>query len=157
MQKNCLICERIRMIQEDTNPYFVKELQEGYVVIGDHQFYRGYTLFLYKEHAEELHELKEGKRRTFLYEMSIVAEAVWRAFKPVKLNYELLGNTDPHLHWHIIPRHRNDPDPKKPTWYVDEHIRKGDAVRPTKAELDSLRASLLNELNQLIDFFQNMD
>ena len=41
----CLICDRIKMIKEDRNPYFVKELKTGYVVIGDHQHFKGYTLF----------------------------------------------------------------------------------------------------------------
>ncbi len=31
----CLICDRINMIKAGTNPYFVKELETGYVVIGD--------------------------------------------------------------------------------------------------------------------------
>ena len=46
----CLICDRIKMIQNGTNPYFVKELETGYVVIGDNQHFHGYTLFLYKHH-----------------------------------------------------------------------------------------------------------
>ena len=50
----CGVCERIRMIRDGTNPYFVKELETGYVVIGDFQHFRGYTLFLCKEHAVEL-------------------------------------------------------------------------------------------------------
>ena len=33
----CFICDRIKMIQEGKNPYFVKELETGYVVIGDNQ------------------------------------------------------------------------------------------------------------------------
>lgn len=37
-------------------------------------------------------------------EMSIVAEAVSKAFYPEKMNYELLGMGDAHLHWHLFPR-----------------------------------------------------
>jgi diadenosine tetraphosphate (Ap4A) HIT family hydrolase len=48
--------------------------------------------------------------------MALVAEAMFRAFRPAKLNYELLGNTEPHLHWHLIPRYRDDPKPKIPVW-----------------------------------------
>ena len=33
----CMICERIRAIKNGTNPYFVQELETGYVVLGDHQ------------------------------------------------------------------------------------------------------------------------
>lgn len=44
----CFICDRIKMVNNGTNPYFVKELQTGYVVIGDNQHFKGYTLFLCK-------------------------------------------------------------------------------------------------------------
>ena len=44
----CLICQRIELIKAGQNPYFVKELETGYVVIGDHQYFKGYTLFLAK-------------------------------------------------------------------------------------------------------------
>lgn len=46
----CFICDRINMIKEGTNPYFVKELEMGYVVTRDNQHFKGYTIFLCKEH-----------------------------------------------------------------------------------------------------------
>lgn len=36
----CFVCNRINMIKEGTNPYFVKELETGYVVIGDNQHFK---------------------------------------------------------------------------------------------------------------------
>ena len=67
----CLICDRIEMIKNGVNPYFVRELKSGYVVIGDHQHFRGYTLFLYKEHGEktELFHLDKAERALFMEEM----------------------------------------------------------------------------------------
>src|SRR3990167_463017 len=114
--QNCLICTRIEQIKNKTNKYFVQELRTGYIVIGDHQYWPGYTLFLYKNHLTELHQLHIRERNLFLSEMADVAEAVWKAFSPHKLNYELLGNTDGHLHWHIFPRYSNDQLPTKPVW-----------------------------------------
>ena len=87
----CLPCNRIKMIKSDSNPYFVKELDSGYVVLADSQFYVGYAIFLSKIHVQELHELPTELKMQFLLEMSIVGEAVFKAFKPAKLNYELLG------------------------------------------------------------------
>lgn len=40
----CIICDRIQMIKAGTNPYFVRELDTGYVVLGDNQHLRG-TLY----------------------------------------------------------------------------------------------------------------
>lgn len=64
----CLICDRIELIRRGENPYFVRELETGYVVIGDHQHFRGYTLFLYKRHgrATELFHLEPRERALFL-------------------------------------------------------------------------------------------
>ena len=105
----CMICERIDWIKNGKNPYFVKELSTGYVVIGDHQRIKGYTLFLCKQHTTELHFLDPDFRDRFLHEMAIVAEAVYNAFQPDKLNYELLGaGSGLHMHWHIFPRRKGD-------------------------------------------------
>ena len=53
----CLICERIEQIKRGETPYFVCELSTGYVVLGDHQRFQGYTLFLSKQHVTELYHL----------------------------------------------------------------------------------------------------
>ena len=100
----CLICQRIEWIKAGENPYFVKELETGYVVIGDHQYFKGYTLFLAKEHVTELHHMENSVKFRFLEEMSLVQEAVAKAFEAEKMNIELLGNGDAHAHWHLFPR-----------------------------------------------------
>ena len=86
---DCLVCDRIKQIKSGKNPYFVRELNTGYVVIGDQQRFKGYTLFLCKQHAFELHELEAQFRNEYLREMALVAEAVYKAFKPDKMNYSL--------------------------------------------------------------------
>jgi diadenosine tetraphosphate (Ap4A) HIT family hydrolase len=121
--EQCFICERIALIKKGESPYFVAELRTGYVVIGDHQLFPGYTLFLAKEHKEELHELGEEESQEFLVEMSIVAKSVSDAFRPDKLNYELLGNGVRHMHWHIFPRYKRDAAPGKPIWVVPREER----------------------------------
>ena len=146
---SCLICERIAQIKKRENPYFVAELTTGYIVLGDFQFYKGYTLFLSKDHVSELSQLKRQVKTVFLKEMAQAAEAVYKAFKPLKLNYELLGNSDPHLHWHLFPRYKNDPSPNKPVWVIDKSIRCSDNARPSREELASLKNSLLSELRYL--------
>lgn len=121
--KYCLICKRIQDIKENRNPYFISELPTGYVVLGDHQFQRGYTLFLCKQHVTELHKLTPRFKNRFLLDMSKVAEAVYKVFKPIKLNYELLGNSHSHMHWHLFPRYNSDLIPNEPVWVVDKKIR----------------------------------
>jgi diadenosine tetraphosphate (Ap4A) HIT family hydrolase len=145
--ESCLVCERIKAIQANTNPAFVCELETSYVVLGDSQFFKGYTLLLCKEHVTELHQLSSEKRARFIYEMAVVAEAVYTVFKPVKLNYELLGNPHPHLHWHIFPRYADDPMPNKPIWNVDEALR--NATKLSAGDLIELKDLLSREILKL--------
>ncbi len=144
----CLICDRIEKIKQNANPYFVKELNTGYVVLGDHQLFRGYTLFLCKEHKKELHELGPAFRNEFLSEMSIVAEAVYCAFQPHKLNYELLGNVDSHMHWHIFPRYINDMLPNSVVWLVDKKIRNSINNIPTEKQLLEMKSRLSKKIEE---------
>ena len=88
---SCLVCKRIALIKENKNPYFVRELNTGYFVIGDKQRIKGYSQFLCNQCAYELHQLVSNYRDDFLYEMAVVAEAIYNAFQPDKLNYSLLG------------------------------------------------------------------
>ena len=148
MSDDCFICSKIRESDEGRNPQFVAELRSGYVAIYDGgQYYKGYGLFLCKQCVPELHQLRPGQRDEFLREMSLVAEAVFRAFEPAKLNYELLGNTVPHLHWHLIPRYLDDPKPKVPVWENGEFLASLSAApRFDQQQLDGLKRRLLREL-----------
>ncbi len=151
----CLICNRIQMIKENNNPWFVEELDTGYVVIGDNQHFRGYTLFLCKEHKTELFQLDRSTKIKFLEEMSLVAEAVANAFGAEKMNYELLGNGDTHLHWHLFPRVHGDlesfgNDGKGPVWWYPREKMYSPDNKPSDAQLQELKVRLSKELQKLV-------
>lgn len=146
MKHKCLICKRITAIKEKNNPYFVRELKTGYIVLGDYQFYKGYTLFLCKMHVPELHMLSNPYQKLFLEELAYVGKAVFTAFRPIKLNYEILGNNDPHLHCHIFPRYINDPNKTQPIWVIPESMRCAESTKPDNVMLKNLKKTLLAEL-----------
>lgn len=151
----CLICERIQMIKENANPWFVKELETGYVVMGDHQHFKGYTLFLSKVHKTELFQLDHETKMKFLEEMSLVAEAVAKAFGAEKMNYELLGNGDTHLHWHLFPRVCGDlgtygNNGKGPVWWYPMDQMYNPDNCPSETELKEMKSKLAIELDKLI-------
>jgi diadenosine tetraphosphate (Ap4A) HIT family hydrolase len=79
--------------------------------------------------------------------MSQVAEAVFKAFKPDKLNYEMLGNAEPHLHWHIFPRYMSDPNFTRPIWIVDKSIRQADSTIISLKEIKQLK----NKISAFLD------
>ena len=144
----CLICERIGQIERGENPYFVCALSTGYVVLGDHQRFQGYTLFLCKRHVTELYQLPWGFRTRFLQEMSLVAEAVAAVSRPEKMNYELLGNGDTHLHWHLFPRVSGDTPQPGPVWWLPREEMWNDAYRPSREQLAARTKQLREEIER---------
>jgi diadenosine tetraphosphate (Ap4A) HIT family hydrolase len=113
---DCDLCARIGRTERGENSFAVARTATGYVNLADVQYHEGYTIFVAKRCVNELHELRDHERDLYLHEMALVAEAVFHAFRPRKLNYELLGNGAPHLHWHLFPRHADDSHPRGPVW-----------------------------------------
>lgn len=147
----CLICERIELIKQGKNPHFVKELETGYVVIGEGQYFKGYTLFLAKEHVTELHQMEYETKIKFLEEMSIVQEAVAKAFQAEKMNIELLGNGDAHVHWHLFPRKAGDMkgyghNGRGPVWWVPWEEMSSEEYQPKENDL----LQLVNRLKEYL-------
>lgn len=151
----CGVCDTIEKIKSGKNPYFVRELETGYVVIGDNQRFYGYSLFLCKKCVSELFELEPDFRKKHLYEMSVVANAVSNAFKAEKMNYECLGNGYSHIHWHLYPRKSGDlgeygNNGKGPVWWLPQNLLWSDDTVPSGNELTVLKAKLYEELDKLL-------
>ena len=70
---------------------------------------RGYCCLVLKRHAVELHDLNAEEGAALMTDMQRVAEALQTITGAVKLNYEIHGNTIPHLHVHLLPRYKGDP------------------------------------------------
>ena len=98
--------------------YFAGELCDAYLVRADIQ--RGLTIAVFRgRHVVEPTELSEGEAATHGREVLRVGRAIEAAFAPVKLNYDVLGNSVPHLHTHIVPRYADDPRPGWPFPFPD--------------------------------------
>lgn len=117
--KSCPLCDRIMNLSQ--NPLLIAEIGSSAVILHPNQMFKGRTLILYKNHVTELYHLKPEDRQQYFEEMVRVAEALDRSFHPDKMNYFIFGNVAAHLHWHIIPRYKDDPSWGGP---VDFHLKK---------------------------------
>jgi diadenosine tetraphosphate (Ap4A) HIT family hydrolase len=133
----------IDRIKAGAFPDFIAELKSCYVILGDQQFYRGYCVLFAKLHATELYLMPADDARLLFDEMRLVAEAIAAVVKPWKMNYECLGNSEPHVHWHLLPRYETDEMRHGPIWLRPESERK-----VTLAEDD--RRSLLGSIRHQI-------
>jgi len=139
----CGICAMIDRIKAGAFPDFIAELKSCYVILGDQQFYRGYCVLFAKLHATELYLMTADAARLLCDEMRLVAEAIAGVVKPWKMNYECLGNSEPHVHWHLLPRYETDEMRHGPVWLRPESERKVPLEEDDRrALIDSIRHQL---------------
>lgn len=94
----------------------IVELPHTRVMLNADQFFPGYTFVFAREHVTELFHLERTVRQEMMEEVTAVAAALYNLYRPAKMNYELLGNMVPHIHWHLIPRFAADPLWPRPIW-----------------------------------------
>lgn len=146
---SCYTCKRIEMIKENKFPFFVKELETGYVVLGDHQYFKGYTLFIHKKHVKSLRELTKDEQTKYLNELLLVQEAVYKAFDCDGVDIELLSNSD-HLTWHIFPREDSDVPNNAPVWSLHRSLLFNKYNMLTAQNAKDMVKNLENEIEKLI-------
>jgi diadenosine tetraphosphate (Ap4A) HIT family hydrolase len=116
-----LIHQRVEAARQGTNPTVICRLASGWVVLGDVQFLRGYSLLLPDPVVPNLNALSANQRLVFLREMAIVGDALLEVTGAARINYEILGNSEPALHAHIFPRYATESEAYKhrPVWFYD--------------------------------------
>jgi len=141
-----LIQERVELARDGKNDKVICRLKSGWVVIGDVQPLKGYCLLLADPVVPSINHLSMEKRIEFLKEMTIVGDAIQRASKAVRINYEILGNSEPELHAHIFPRYDDEPDElrRMPPFFYDWK-----SATPFTSKLhDDLKNSIGEELKE---------
>jgi diadenosine tetraphosphate (Ap4A) HIT family hydrolase len=137
----CEMCEQGRPDEiRYGNRIFAGEVSDAYLQRADIQ--RGYTVVVWRgRHVAEPTELAPEEAAAYWLEVLRVAGALERHFEPVKTNYEVLGNSLPHLHTHVVPRYADDPRPGWPFPFPEDEARpiEEDAFR---RDVEALRALL---------------
>jgi len=129
-ERSCPIC--VRGAPRDV----LAELEATWVTAQAKAPLPGYACVVSKRHVVEPFELAPSDLEAFWREAMHVARVLNELFEPAKLNYEIHGNTIPHLHLHLFPRFARDP-------YVGGPIdpRRAGFVR-TREDLDRMRRAV---------------
>lgn len=99
----CPICARGR--PQD----IVAELETSWVTAQERAPMRGYACLVLRRHAVELHDLSANEAAAYMRDIQKLSAALAALTGAVKMNYEVHGNSLPHLHMHFFPRYRGDP------------------------------------------------
>lgn len=100
----------------------------------------GVCRVVYARHVAEMTDLDEAERFTFSKVVFATERALRDTLRPDKMNLASLGNLVPHLHWHVIPRWRDDRHFPRPIWA--EPMRPA-TLRPLGADVSERIADAL--------------
>ena len=108
---------------------------------------RGYTIVIWRgRHVADPTQLSSDEASAYFAEVLRVGKAVEEHFRPIKLNFEMLGNSLPHLHTHVIPRHLDDGSPGHPALFMRGEVEPQRKLAETDVARDA--AALRERLNR---------
>jgi diadenosine tetraphosphate (Ap4A) HIT family hydrolase len=144
--------DRVGAAERSENPMVLTRMRSGFAVMGDYQFLPGYCLLLASPQADHLSDLPPARRAEYLFDMSVLGEAVIAVCMPRRVNYEILGNSDPFLHAHVWPRYEWEPQQYHggPVWRYPHEHRYAAEHKYAEDRHGTLRVQLLATLTSLM-------
>lgn len=115
------------------------------VVAAGERLYPGFCRVILARHVREMSDLAPAERARLMGVVFTVEEAVREAMSPDKMNVASLGNMTPHVHWHVIPRFRDDAHFPTPVWGAPQ--REATAVAQREAGAARIAAILRRRLS----------
>ena len=117
------------------------------VVAVDDPAYPGFCRVIWNKHVKEMTDLTPGERNYVMEVVWQVELAVREVMAPEKVNVASFGNMTPHVHWHVIPRYRDDAHFPSPSWAVVQRETAPEVLAARRALLPALRAAILQRLS----------
>jgi len=139
-KENCPYCRK----EEDTmQSSTLKFFQHSELCAHPQVCLRGTCYLITQEHYVELFDLNEEVLLGFMKEVQVTAKALKEVTGAFKINYEIHGNTAPHLHLHLFPRYLDDPFAGVPIDYnrIEPPVYKADEFETfVRSMQDKLKA-----------------
>jgi diadenosine tetraphosphate (Ap4A) HIT family hydrolase len=108
--------------------------------------YPGLCRVIWASHVAEMTDLPGADRRHLMAVVFAVEAALRSLHRPDKMNLASLGNSVPHLHWHVIPRFRDDRHFPEPIWGASQRTQpQRRAAVSTQALHDAIVQALAEE------------
>ncbi len=107
--QNCAYCMRQEKPELlDAFGVYICDLSVSSLILFKEQSHPGRCIVAYKDHVSELVNISDEERNAFFADVARAAKAIHAAFHPDKVNYGAYGDTGCHLHFHLVPKYRED-------------------------------------------------
>lgn len=138
------IHRRVEALRRGEYAPYIARLSSGWLVAGDPQVLPGYCLLYPDPVVPHLNALDSSSRLQLLSDMTRIGDVLLEITGAARINYEILGNLEPALHAHIIPRYVDEDESlrTKPIWFYDWNaappfnpLTHGDLLRKIRVKL----------------------
>jgi diadenosine tetraphosphate (Ap4A) HIT family hydrolase len=141
------IHRQVAAAREGRDPRVIARLYSGWAVFGERQFLRGYAMLLPDPVVPSLNALGAQERTVYLLDLARLGDAILKATGAARINYAILGNIEPALHAHVIPRYADEPEALRTShpWAYEWH----DAPVFDRAAFQDLAEAIRHELTRM--------
>ncbi|MCX4267795.1 MAG: HIT family protein [Lachnospiraceae bacterium] len=103
---NCAYCMEGELVAK----FGIKicELETSKLYLFKEQSHKGRVIVAHKKHVGDMTELSEEERNAYFADIAKVSLALQKAFCPDKINYGAYGDTGHHLHFHLVPKYKEE-------------------------------------------------
>ena len=102
--------QRIESARNGIHPAVICRMASGWVFLANMQYLSGYCILQSDPVVESINALEPEQRTVFLGDMAIVGDAILEVTGAYRINYAIMGNSEPVLHAHIVPRYLSEPE-----------------------------------------------
>ena len=97
--------------------------------------YPGFCRVVLERHVKEMTDLAPPERTRLMNAVFATEAALRELLRPDKVNLASLGNLTQHLHWHVVPRRKNDRHFPRPIWARPSRVRARRRAAPDRSAL----------------------
>lgn len=123
------------------------------IINANDTYYPAFTRVIYQSHIKEMSELRPTQRHELMDFVYLVEEVQREVLEPAKINLAQFGTMVPHMHWHIIPRFKDDPHYPDAIWstakYELSHHAISDYLNKQKNLLARYESVLVDRLKSV--------
>ncbi|MCF2669539.1 MAG: HIT family protein [Clostridiales bacterium] len=120
----------------------VGKMKAGTLYLFKDQAHKGRCVLALNTHHKELFELDDAERDQYMADVAAAAQAIKKLWGCTKINLGSYGDTNPHLHFHIVPKYEGGAE-----FGGSFAIAYDQPVYLEQAEYDEMIAALQKELN----------
>jgi diadenosine tetraphosphate (Ap4A) HIT family hydrolase len=106
-EEGCPVCNQTPETRPRTERT-IADLSVSRLVADRNTCMQGHCCLVLVPHVIEIHELSEAESSSFMRDLKVASRSLEAVTGAVKPNYEIHGNTIPHLHVHLWPRRIGD-------------------------------------------------